>query len=154
MFQLRRERPLLHGGCGDHAHHVNHIKNIKYESKWNQLSLIHFINVNLQQINSAITANDNFLPSLRAIREHFSEFLTKTTDGQYSSIEFEQEKLASDSSHCNWTKLFSFKFGAFQNKNTWIMIVSQETVCMEKCRTSKNQISAGNYLHTTVVIRL
>ena len=68
MFQLRRERPLLHGGCGNHVHHVNLIKNIKYDE--NQLSLIHFINVNLQHINLAITANDNFLPSLRAIQEN------------------------------------------------------------------------------------
>ena len=84
MFQLRRERPLLHGGCGDHAHHVNHIKNIKYESKWNQLSLIHFINVNLQQINSAITANDNFLPSLRAIQENI--FLSSSQKQRMANI--------------------------------------------------------------------
>ena len=72
--------------------------------------------------------------------------LTKTTDGQYSSVELEQAKLASDSLYCTWTKLFNFKVGAFQNKNTRVMIISVEMVYKEKYQTSKNQISAGIYL--------
>ena len=44
--------------------------------------------------------------------------------------------------HWRWTKLYNFKFGAFQNKNRRDRIVSVETVCMEKFQTSKNQNSA------------
>ena len=58
-------------------------------------------------MNSAITANNNFLPSPRGhTREHFPEALIKITDGQYSSVELEQAKLASDSLYCTWTEPF------------------------------------------------
>ena len=103
--------------------------------------------MSLQQMNSAITTNNNFFPSLRAILENiFLRSLQKKTDSQYSSVELEQAKLASDSLCCTWTKLFNFKVGAFQNKNTRVMIISVEMVYKEKYQTSKNQISAGIYL--------
>ena len=97
-------------------------------------------------MNSAITTNNNFFPSLRAILENIFLRSLQKKHGQYSSVELEQAKLASDSLYCTWTKLFNFKVGAFQNKNTWVMIISVEMVYKEKYQTSKNQISAGIYL--------
>ena len=51
-------------------------------------------------MSSAITANKGHT------REHFPEALPKITDGQYSSVELEQAKLASDSLYCTWTEPF------------------------------------------------
>ena len=75
--------------------------------------------MSLQQINSAITANNKFFTKPeRPTKKHFPEVLTKATDGQYSLVELEQAKLGSDLSNCTWTKLLNFKYAAFQNKST------------------------------------
>ena len=80
--------------------------------------------MSLQQINSAITANNKFFtkPEHRT-KKHFPEVLTKATDGQYSLVELELAKLGSDLSNCTWTKLFNFKFAAFQNKSIPVIMV-------------------------------
>ena len=80
--------------------------------------------MSLLQINLAISANNTFFtrPECHS-RKHFPEVLTKATDGQYSLVELEQAKLGSDLSNCTWTKLLSFKFSAFQNKSTAVMMV-------------------------------
>ena len=80
--------------------------------------------MSLQQINSAITANNKFFTKPEhPTRKHFPEVLTKATDGQYSLVELEQAKLGTDLSNCTWTKLLNFKFSAFQNKSTAVMMV-------------------------------
>ena len=77
--------------------------------------------MSLQQINSAITANNTFFTKPEhPTKKHFPEVLTKATDGQYSLVELEQAKLGSDLSNCTWTKLLNFKFAAFQNKSVVI----------------------------------
>ena len=63
-------------------------------------------------------------------------------------MELDQAKLANDLSYCTSTKLFNFKLGAFQNKNTWVMIVLVETVHMQWYQASKKQFSASIYLKT------
>ena len=45
-------------------------------------------------------------------------------------------------------QFFNFKLGAFQSKNTWVMIVLVETVHMQRYQASKNQFSASIYLKT------
>ena len=95
--------------------------------------------MSLLQINLAISANNKFFTKPeRHTRKHFPEVLTKATDGQYSLVELEQAKLASDLSNCTWTKLLNFKFAAFQNKSTPVMVVLVD------------QISGGIYFKTTL----
>ena len=95
--------------------------------------------MSLQQINSAITANNKFFTKPKhPTKKHFPEVLTKATDGQYSLVELEQAKLGSDLSNCTWTKLLNFKFAAFQNKSTLVMMVLVD------------QISGGIYFKTTL----
>ena len=95
--------------------------------------------MSLQQINSAITANNKFFTKPDyPTKKHFHEVLTKATDGQYSLVELEQAKLGSDLSNCTWTKLLNFKFAAFQNKSIPVMMVLED------------QISGGIYFKTTL----
>ena len=74
--------------------------------------------MSLQQINSAITANNKFFTKPEhPTKKHFPEVLTKATDGQYSLVELEQAKLGSDLSNCTWTKLLNllpFKTKVYQ----------------------------------------
>ena len=95
--------------------------------------------MSLLQINSAITANNKFFTKPEhPTKKHFPEVLTKATDGQYSLVELEQAKLGSDLSNCTWTKLLNFKYAAFQNKSTLVMMVLVD------------QISGGIYFKTTL----
>ena len=95
--------------------------------------------MSLQQINSAITANNKFFTKPEhPTKKHFHEVLTKATDGQYSLVELEQANLGSDLSNCTWTKLLNFKFAAFKNKSIPVMMVLVD------------QISGGIYFKTTL----
>ena len=97
-------------------------------------------------MNSAITSYQAWRPYWRTFSwDHYKK--TKT-DGQYSSVELDQANLANDLSYRTSTKLFNFKLGAFQNKNTWVTIVLVETVHMQWYQASKNQFSASIYLKT------
>ena len=62
-------------------------------------------------MNSAITSYQAWRPYWRTFSwDHYKK--TKT-DGQYSSVELDQAKLANDLSYRTSTKLFNFKLGAF-----------------------------------------
>ena len=65
-----------------------------------------------------------------------------------TSTKIKQPSHTNDLSYRTSTKFFNFKLGAFQSKNTWVMIVLVETVHMQRYQASKNQFSASIYLKT------
>ena len=81
-----------------------------------------------------------YWPDVVAVRTERSEILTKTAEGQYSSVRLELARLVSSLLYGWLGPCLFWNFRLSKTKNTQLMAVSTETVRMAKFRPGKNQL--------------